>query len=154
MKRENTADAPLGTVAEHLSSEGPKNAGVVIFYGNTVALGKRIEVCPYTKKPPAFAGYWSPFCGAIEKGETPEEAAARELKEETGIEVETGRLNLMSQIRDLALFALDTKDLKMIELDYEHTEYGYFKVSQLHNSPNPIDEELVKLIQLYAFLNS
>jgi len=35
-----------------------------------------------------FAGYWEFPGGRIEQGETPEEAAIREVREETGLEVE------------------------------------------------------------------
>lgn len=153
MKNENTQGAQHGTAAQHLNSEEPGYAGVLIFYGRTVVLGKRIEICPYTKRPPTFAGYWSPFCGAIEKEESPVEAAARELKEETGIVVKTEELTFMSKIRDLALFAKTTTDFLPIQLDYEHTEYGYFKISQLHNSPTPMDEELIQAIKIHSFLN-
>lgn len=153
MKNENTADAQHGTAAEHLNFKEFKYAGVVLIYGSTTALGRRIEICPYTKLAPAFPGHWSPFCGEIEERETPVETAKRELREETGVEVEARGLKFMSKIRDLALFAYELEDLQNLELNYEHTEYGYFRISQLHNSPNPMDEEMIKTIQLYKILN-
>jgi len=50
--------------------------------GTSVLLGKR-NFSPEIN----FPGYWAPFAGAIEYGETPAAAAERELFEETQIKV-------------------------------------------------------------------
>jgi len=55
---------------------------------------KNVQVYVYNSKSqkilmlrriPEKAGYWQPVCGGIESGESAFQAAARELKEETGI---------------------------------------------------------------------
>lgn len=57
--------------------------------GNQVLVGQR----PIGH---SLAGQWEFPGGKIEKGETPEEALVRELREELGIEAECGRLKLAS----------------------------------------------------------
>ena len=56
-----------------------KSAGAVVFYREP---GGKIEYLLLQHQ----AGHWSFSKGLIEKGEKPEEAAQREVKEETGIE--------------------------------------------------------------------
>lgn len=154
MKKENTQDAQHGTPAAHLNFDQAKHAGVALTLGSLVVLAKRIEICPYSKKPPPFAGYWSVFCGAIEEGEDAKSAAVREVKEETQLTIDKDGLQFLGQIRGLALFRYELEKLEPIILDYEHTEHGYFKISQIHTSPNPVDEDIARAIQYNNFINS
>lgn len=55
-------------------------ASIAVFKGDAVLLVERGQS--------PFRGLWSLPGGSIEQGETPREAALRELREETGIEVE------------------------------------------------------------------
>ena len=68
--------------ASHSSAKRPLVAvdGVVVRRGGSVVLVKR-------KKPP-YEGYWALPGGLVEYGETVEEAVVREVKEETGLDVE------------------------------------------------------------------
>ena len=50
-------------------------------------------------RPPA-AGHWSVPGGRIESGETAAEAAAREVREETGLEVEVGAVVITALVGD------------------------------------------------------
>ena len=154
MKKENTQDVQHGTPATHLNFDQAKYSGVALTLSNLVVLAKRIEICPYLKKPPPFAGYWSVFCGAIEEGEDAESAAVREVKEETQLTIDKGRLQFLGQIRGLALFRYELEKLEPITLDYEHTEYGYFKIPEMHTSPSPVDTDIVRAIQYNNFINS
>jgi NAD+ diphosphatase len=52
--------------------------------------GERFVLGRYAKDNALF-GKWVPVTGKIEEGETPDEAAAREVKEETGITVSNVR---------------------------------------------------------------
>ena len=153
MKKENTQDAQHGTATTH-SSFNAKHAGVALTLNGLVVLAKRIEICPYLKKAPPFAGYWSVFCGAIEEGEDAESAAVREVKEETQLIIDKDGLQFLGQIRELALFRYELEKLEPITLDYEHTEYGYFKISQIHTSPDPVDEDIARALQYNNFINS
>ena len=42
------------------------------------------------RRVPSDGGYWHVVAGALEPGESPREAAVRELREETGLEAELG----------------------------------------------------------------
>jgi 8-oxo-dGTP pyrophosphatase MutT (NUDIX family) len=146
-KKDHTADAHTGKKQTNpLSSKRAKYAGAAIKYGNCVILAKRIEICPYSKKPPPYPGYWSVFCGAIEKGENPKQAAARELFEETGLKFPENSLKRLGQLDDLELFYVSVEERPIINLNYEHTEFGFFKIDSLFFSPDPIDEKVIKLI--------
>ena len=154
MKEEHIQDAPHGNAQQRLSYDGAIYAGVALTLSGAVILAKRIEICPFSKKAPAFAGYWSVFCGAIEKGESALEAAVREVEEETQLIIDKNKALFLGRVRDLALFRYELDEYKSIELDYEHTEYGYFKISEIHVSPDPVDEEISRIIQHNHFISS
>ena len=54
----------------------------------SMAVFKHRKVLLVKRGRPPFAGLWSLPGGKVEDGETPRQAACRELKEETGIEAE------------------------------------------------------------------
>lgn len=154
MKGEHIQVAPHGNAQEHLSYDGAIYAGVALTLNGTVILAKRIEICPFSKEAPAFAGYWSVFCGAIEEGESALEAAVREVEEETQLIIDKDKTLFLRKVRDLALFRYELDEYKIINLDYEHTEYGYFKIPEIHVSPDPVDEDISNAIQHNHFINS
>ena len=65
------------------------SSGILITVKGSVLLSKRIE--KYKNKPVPFGGYWSPFSGMIEEGEDPKDCAIRELKEESGLDIEKSK---------------------------------------------------------------
>ena len=69
-------------MAEHVKAANKKlSSGLAILCGESILLCKRIEAYYGYKVP--FGGYWSIFGGAIEKNESPKQAAKRELFEES-----------------------------------------------------------------------
>ena len=75
-----TVDADAGTVdIEGVEMRDTVSSAVMV--DGKVLLLKRPDVCH------SFPGMWSLVAGKIEPGETPEQAARREIAEETGLEV-------------------------------------------------------------------
>jgi ADP-ribose pyrophosphatase YjhB (NUDIX family) len=121
------------------------SSGVLIKFGSSVLLCKRSKVCN-------FAGHWSIPAGGIEEGETPEEAARRELLEETRIEAK--ELSLLAETEGLRraergpepfyVYLYKTEELLLPVLDFEHTEYGYFRKEDL---PEPMCGNIINLIK-------
>ena len=120
-------------------------AGVLIKFGNSILLCKRSSICNYP-------GHWSIPAGAIEDGETPEQAARRELMEET--QIEAGELKFTKKIDGLRsksrgvepfyVFTYEPSDIVFPKLDFEHTEFGYFRKEGL---PEPMCENILNLIK-------
>lgn len=154
MKNDNIQGAQHGTSKTLSSFDAPLYAGVALTFNGLVVLARRIEVCPHSKSAVKFGGFWSVFCGTIEANETVEEAAVREVLEETGLNIKKEKLKHLGVIRELSLFRYELPEYESINLDYEHTEYGYFKISQIHTSPSPVDEDIARAIQYNNFINS
>ena len=142
-------DAHTGIERTHLPY---KNAsGVILFWGDLVCLSKRCLLFNGSKPP--FAGYWSPFTGAIEVGESPAEAAIRELHEESGLKITTADVTYINCIKrpttSLHLYAHELAERYSPVLDSEHTEYGYFQIRDLDIHPSPLCESIRNSILLY-----
>jgi len=147
LKKENTRDVLSGNVQGNSSYENSLYAGTFLYYENLILLAKRIEICPFSKKPPPYAGHWSCFCGAIEEGETPLQCAVRELKEETGFDFPEKNFEYVGTLERLSIFKYEVQNILTPDLCYEHTESGWFKKSKLSVLPTPIDEKLISLLK-------
>jgi 8-oxo-dGTP pyrophosphatase MutT (NUDIX family) len=120
-------------------------SGVLIKFGNSVLLCKR-------GVSSNFSGHWSIPAGAIEEGEGKEEAARRELLEET--KIEAGDLRFLCELEGLRstrrgaepffVYLYEAEEILFPVLDFEHTEYGYFRKEGL---PEPMCENIVDLIK-------
>lgn len=66
------------------------NAGIILYDEE-----KRVLIQHRTKDAPRYPGKWGLFGGAIEEGETPEEAVKRECMEELGYPLENPKLILI-----------------------------------------------------------
>lgn len=123
-----------------------KYAGVAVMSNNNILLARRIEF--YKGNPIPYGGYWSVFSGTIEEEESAEDAAERELFEEAKITIENP-LVLIDTIDDFSLFVTEFDEIIYPELNFEHTEYGWFKINMLKSFPYQIDDKIVDLILKY-----
>lgn len=129
-----------------------KSAGVIIKHGDEVLLCKR---SPEETLP----NIWSIPAGGIESGESPGQAAIREVFEETNIELSTD-LDLVGMIDTtnddglktgmMFVFLQETDDKLEPELDKashgkEHTSCKYFKREDLLKQKRT--EDLIKIIK-------
>ena len=145
--------APTGIEMTPLISD-ERAAAVCIIYKGSVCLGHRTEACAITGSSIPYAGYWAPFGGTVENGEGPMGTAVRELKEETGIEIKISDLSYISEIVNengstYVLYAFHSPLLIFPELNFEHTEFGYFTIDSLNSSPNPICPKVAEALILY-----
>lgn len=103
-------------------------AAIVVFSDGRILLIKR--------RTPVFKGYWALPGGKMVKGESPEEALVREIREETGLRVE-----IVQKIGEY-----DERGIQDgIEYDYHAT---CFHVSPIEGEVKPQKEE-VKMIKLF-----
>lgn len=114
---------------------------MVKFGGNTVAA---IVVFPderillIKRRTPVFKGYWALPGGKIDEGETPEEAVAREIKEETGLTIK-----IVEKIGEY-----DERGIQDgIEYDYHA---NCFHVSPLEGKLKPQQEEIESIKLFHA----
>ena len=124
--------------------------GTAIIYNGLILLAKRITTCPKTGQTVKFGGHWSIFCGAVEENESHYLAAHREVLEETGFDLDKGRLEHIGKLEDIRIYVYEADEILFPTLDYEHTESGWFKIEGMHISPTPIDQRIAKLIQAYC----
>lgn len=114
---------------------------IVVFWGD------RILFCK--KRIPPLAGYWQLPGGRINLGETPMQAASRELKEETGIDTDG-----FIELKTATFFHKEREDISInfmvvvispeVKLNYEHSEYIW---APLDNLPYPIDGVTLEVVK-------
>jgi 8-oxo-dGTP pyrophosphatase MutT (NUDIX family) len=127
-------------------------AGICLVSKSLVLLCRRIEF--FNGKSVELGGYWSPFAGSIEEGESPKECAIRELKEESGVVIDSDKVVFQKIIKrkkgrvHFHFFIAELDSFPEIELDYEHTEFGVFKIDCLETL-NPVDSKVIKSLKLY-----
>ena len=96
--------------------------GVYVKDGKILLLKRAVE---------PFKGYWHLIGGHVEENETLKNALRREFKEETGLEIETGRI-IDGRIektsdRTKIIAVIEVTDAQgEIRLDHENSEYKWF----------------------------
>ncbi len=129
------------------------SSGVAILHRESILLCKRIELYYGTKIP--FGGYWSIFGGGINQNETPKEAAKRELFEESKIDVNIEDINYIDTLNqpDAIFHVHYYKSDKLLfpELNFEHTQYGWYNIFELESFTEKIDQKLINLIIKHAY---
>jgi lipoyl(octanoyl) transferase len=88
------------------------------------------------ERTPERGGFWQPVTGRIEEGESPDEAAARELLEETGLAAEVAPLGychafgiprgMSFQVVEETAYAACMRTEPEVRLSSEHSRYGWF----------------------------
>ena len=127
-------------------------AGVIVTHKGSVLLAKR--ALTYKGEPVPFGGYWSIFTGAVDAPDASvAHAAQRELQEETQIEAPLEEIVYVKTIQNssctLNVYAYKAPTLVTTQLDYEHTEYGWFAISSLDFFPEKMDPKVLECIKLW-----
>ena len=101
MQERDGRTRPVCTACGHITFLDPKLAvAALIVRDGQILLGKR---GPGTRSP----GKWSFPAGFVERGEQVEAATAREVREETGLEIEPGELvGLFSEPGEMVVLAV------------------------------------------------
>ena len=89
--------------------------------------------------------------GGVEKGETFEEAGARELKEETMLDINPKSLVYLGTIKDgvynrlCKVYKAEMDGKPEPTLDHEHTDWGYYDKDSL---PRPFEDRMRQVLEL------
>jgi len=86
-------------------------------------------------------GTWGIVGGHLEKGESIEEGLRREIREETGLEVELIRLIRLFSKKDdiIILYLVKSKDDNVI-ISHEHKEFAWVNIEELDKYELSYDE--------------
>ncbi len=127
--------------------------GVMLFRNNKILLGRRHDDPEKASSQLNGAGKWTMPGGKLDFGETFEEGAKREVKEETGIELNTAKVICVNNDKvetahfvTIGLFSEDFNgEPKVMEPD-EITEWQWF---DLDNLPSPIYFPSAEILENY-----
>ncbi len=112
-----------------------KSAGAVVYYDDPNSSVRKYLVLHYP------AGHWDFPKGAVEKGETEEQAATREIFEESGIRVKGFVQNFRKEIEyhyrrqdglahKRVIFFLAKSDTSSVRISFEHSGYDWLTYEQ------------------------
>lgn len=130
MQERDGRNRPVCTACGHITFLDPKLAvAALIVRDGEILLGKR---GPGTRSP----GKWSFPAGFVERGEQVEAATAREVREETGLEIEPGQLfGLFSEPGEMVVLAVYEATLRsqaaMAAAGDDLADLGWFPLDDL-----------------------
>ena len=129
----------------HLTKPLRKVGGVAIVSEGQVLLVKRSETAG------KYPNFWAVPMGGVEEGETFREGAARELKEETMLDINPKSLVYLGTVKDgkynrfCKIYKAEMNGKPKPTLDHEHTDWGYYDKDNL---PRPIEERMRQILEL------
>ena len=129
----------------HLTKPQRKVGGVAVLSEGQVLCVKRSET------QGKYPNFWSVPMGGVEKGETFREGAARELKEETMLDINPKNLVYLGTIKDgvynrlTKIYKAEMDGKPKPTLDHEHVDYGYYDKDSL---PRPFEDRMRQVLEL------
>ena len=128
MKLSTLFSKPISLAEKHVptSVKTEKTAWVIMFTENKLILGKR---APSVRNP----NLWNFFGGHVDAGETPEEAAVRELYEEVKVKANKSDLKLISTIGNATYFSYRVNGIQG-KTTSEVSKISLFKLTDLPNN--------------------
>ncbi len=112
-------------LSELFEGKTEKTVWVIAHTGDKIILGKR---APTTRNP----NQWNFFGGHVDDGESPEEAAVRELEEETGLSVDTSILKKVATIGSATYYS--AKIFGGLKTSKEISAIKSYKLTDLPNN--------------------
>lgn len=96
-----------------------------------------------------FGGHWALPGGGVDDGETPEQGAIREAREEMGVDAEPERLRDIEKVvtptgKAFHTFALPVAEKFVPKLNDEHTGYAWASLDMLPRPMHPAVESMLK----------
>jgi len=137
-----------GTIEIHNVKNVKVSTSILMNRGHKILLVKRSKIVS------SYQEMWAAISGSIEKDETPEQCAMREIWEETGIrnvklvkkneEIYVRNKNIIYTVYTL-LFNIETEK---VQLNWENTEYRWVDIKELdnYNTVPKLKEEIHKLL--------
>ena len=129
-----------------------------MLYASTIAVfndKKEILIIKRSDKADSFPGCWGLPGGKIEKNETPEQAAVRELKEETGLKTNEDDLYYLYTIhresnKEIVCFVAEDYEGKII-LNEESSDYKWLDPQDLTSiNMIPTPGVFLRLLEMWA----
>lgn len=110
-----------------VADEPPFGASVVVYRRGDAGL--EVLLLHRAHNGPAYEGdwAWTPPAGARQPGEDPDEAAARELREETGLELPIRQV--CDGLGDWRVYAAEAPPAASVVLDAEHDRFEWVPAS-------------------------
>ena len=129
----------------HLKKPQRKVGDVAVLSEGQVLCVKRSET------QGKYPNFWSVPMGGVEKGETFREGAARELKEETLLDINPKNLVYLGTIKDgvynrlTKIYKAEMDGKPKPTLDHEHVDYGYFDKDSLRR---PFEDRMRHVLEV------